>query len=189
MFIGMMKNKSSKFLTIIFSIFMLIMLLGFAIRKQSHFAYNVVGIYISYLLFLYFEDSMDFQLKNGIRALVMMTASAHLLFGQYFNLYEKTGWFDNILHLFGGFSFSLFYYAVMMTIIPVMIASKTFVFIFVFALGVTGGVFFEILEYVLDMIYKTTNQRGLVDTNLDMIFHLLGAALAGIWNAFWKRAL
>ncbi|WZL73934.1 hypothetical protein QBE52_04120 [Clostridiaceae bacterium 35-E11] len=183
----MTEKNTSKYLAVLFSICMLMMLTLFMLRKQTHFAYNVVGIYISYLLFLYFEYSIHLKIKNSFRVLVMITVLVHLLFGQYFNLYESAGWFDNVLHLFGGFSFSLFYYEIIISTIPLRIGSKIFIFVFIFALGVTGGVFFEILEYVLDMLFKTTNQRGLVDTNLDLIYNLLGAVLAGTWNALCKR--
>lgn len=48
-------------------------------------------------------------------------------------------------------------------------------------MGVTFGVIFEILEFILDIFYKSTNQKSLYDTNLDLIFNFLGSFLAGIY--------
>ncbi|MCM1991694.1 hypothetical protein [Oceanirhabdus seepicola] len=121
---------------------------------------------------------------NYIKVLVIITIILHNLFGQYFNLYKTTNWFDKVLHLFGTFSCSLFFYSIIDSSVEIFSESKIFNFIFITSIGITIGVFLENIEFILDVIFKTKNQHGLVDNNLDLIFNLFGATLAGILGTF-----
>jgi len=177
-------NKSSKFLTISFSIIMILTFIGFFIRKEYDCIFNLIAIYISYLLFIYLENKKKIMIKNHIKVLVTITAILHVLFGQYFNLYQTTNWFDKCLHSFGTFSLTLFCYSVLDLSIVFFSKSKIFNFILLISIGTTIGVFLENLEFILDIIFKTKNQHSLVDTNLDLIFNIFGATLAGIWGTF-----
>jgi len=64
------------------------------------------------------------------------------------------------------------------------ISSKIYIAIFVTTLGITLGVFLEILEFVLDIIRKKNNQRGLLDTDFDLVYDVIGAILAGFISFF-----
>ncbi len=104
----------------------------------------------------------------------------HLLFGQYYDLYKTSSVFDKALHLFGAFGISLFLYELLISLIyPVSISdSILLIFILIVSIGVTIGTLFEIMEFILDKIFDTNNQKGLKDTNLDLIFNVLGATIA-----------
>ncbi|QSX05630.1 hypothetical protein JYG23_13295 [Sedimentibacter sp. zth1] len=182
----MKKNNISKLLTIYFSIIMFLTAIGFILKKEHHFIYNLIPIYLSYLLFIYFENKKKFKVKNYIKALVIITAILHNSFGQYLNLYITTNWFDKALHVFGTFSLSLFCYSIMDSTASFFSRSKIFIFILITSIGITVGVFLENLEFILDIIFKTKNQHGQVDTNLDLMFNIFGATLAGILAAFRK---
>ncbi len=182
----MIKNNTSKLLTIFFSIIIILTVIGFVMKKEYHFIYNSIAIYLSYLLFIYLENKKKFNVKHYIKAFVIITAILHNSFGQYFNLYMISNWFDKALHVFGTFSFSLFCYSIMDSTASFFSKSKIFIFILITSIGITIGVFLENLEFILDNIFKTKNQHGLVDTNLDLIFNIFGAALAGILVAFSK---
>lgn len=184
-----MKKKFSIFLTISFSIVMFLTAIGFILKKEYNFLYNLIPIYFSYLLFIYLESKNKFKVNNYIRALVIITVILHNLFGQYFNLYITTNWFDKALHLFGTFSLTLLCYSVIDSSIEFFSKRKIFTFIFVTSVGITIGVFLENLEFILDIIFKTKNQHGQIDINLDLIFNLFGASLAGLWSTFKKVPL
>jgi len=48
-------------------------------------------------------------------------------------------------------------------------------------LGITLGTLFEIVEFAFDYFSKSSkNQHGLADTDVDMIFNVFGAVIAGI---------
>lgn len=186
----MLKNNNiSKSLTIFFSIIIVLTLIGFSIKKEYDNIFNLIVIYIMYLLFIYIEHKKRITIKNYIKALVIITAILHISFGQYFNLYQTTNWFDKCLHAFGTFSLTFFCYSILDISIEFFSKSKIFNLILIISIGTTIGVFLESLEFILDIIFKTKNQHSLVDTNLDLIFNIFGATFAGIWDTFKKTTL
>lgn len=182
----MTKKKGSNILTIIFTIIVLLTAVGFLIRKDYKLFLNSISIYISYLLFIYFENKKGFKIENYIKALVITTGILHNFFGQYLNLYRTTIWFDKGLHIFGTFSFALLCYSVLNLSIEFFSKYKLFTFIVIMSLGITVGAILENFEFFLDVIFKTNNQHGNVDTNLDLIFNTVGGILAGIFGALTK---
>ena len=177
----MTKKKCSKNLTIILSIIMLLTAAGFLIRKDYKLLLNSISIFLSYLLFTYFENKKAFKIENYIKALVITTCILHNSFGQYLNLYRTTIWFDKILHVFGTFSFALFCYSVLNLSVDFFSESKIFTFIVIMSLGITVGAILENFEFFMDIVFKTNNQHGNIDTNLDLILNTVGAMLAGLF--------
>ncbi|CAH2215306.1 hypothetical protein [Tepidibacter aestuarii] len=181
------KDRSSRFLTISFSIIMILVVIGFLIKKEYNFIYNSIMIYVSYLFIIYFENKNKKMIKSYIKALVIIAYILHNVVGQYFNLYQNSIWFDKALHIFGTFAFSLLFYSMLDLSIKFFSESKIFIFIILMSIGVTGGAFLESGEFILDIIMNTKNQHGLLDTNLDLIFNAFGAVLAGILGAFNEK--
>lgn len=182
----MTREKDSNILTIIFTIIMLLTVVGFLIRKDYKYVFNSIPIYFSYLLFICFENKKGFRIEKYIKTLVITTAIFHNSFGQYLNLYRTTIWFDKSLHVFGTFSFALFCYSVLNLSIGFFSKSKIFTFILAMSLGTVVGAVLENFEFLMDIIFKTNNQHGNIDTNLDLIFNSVGAILAGFFIIFNK---
>lgn len=176
------KNKISIFLTILFSIIMLLTLIGFLIRKEYGCIINLIVIYAGYILLVYFENKKKITIKNQLKVLVIITAILHISFGLYFKLYQTTNWFDKGLHVFGTFSITILSFLMLDSCVEFFSKSKIFYFVLLISIGTTIGVFLENLEFILDIILKTKNQHSLLDTNLDLIFNIFGASLAGIWS-------
>lgn len=83
--------------------------------------------------------------------------------------------------MFGAFSFSLLIFSILDRIIVPAIESKMYMFLFVTTLGITIGVFFEIIEFVHDRFSKKAKcQHGLEDTDFDMIFNIAGSLFEAI---------
>ena len=177
----MSKLIFSKVINIVFYIFLIIILFGFIKNNESRFIMNLIFIFIFYILLSFIERKILSMIPNFIRILLMITILLHLIFGQYFYLYYTTKWFDNLLHIIGAFSFSLFYYYISTIIFKNLPSSRMFTFTFIVLLGINGGTFFEILEFILDIIFNTNNQHGLLDTNLDIIFNIVGSILSGVF--------
>lgn len=183
----MKKHNGLNLEIIILSIILFLAVIGFIIRKQYNFLYNSIIIYIGYCLLIYFEYKKNLRLKNYARILVIMTALLHNIFGQYFNLYKATKWFDKALHVFGTFSFAILSYSIIELFNNVCEQSKIITVIMIISMGIALGVFLENIEFVLDIIMKTKNQHGLNDINLDLIFNVIGAGLAGIFITLRKK--
>ncbi len=157
-------------------------MLGIPLRY--YYFFETVIIYLSNLLFLYNEYNSKFQIKTGIILLVILTILGHSFIGEYLDVYNKSKNYDRFLHLFASFSFSLFAYSIIYSIIKPVNYSKLYVSLFVITLGISLGVLFEIIEFIQDTFLKTGNQHGLKDTNFDLISDVIGATIAGMICTF-----
>jgi hypothetical protein len=138
------------------------------------------GLFAVYLLALcIFRISIPYL----VLAFATVTVFLHTFVGLYLKLYRKSKVYDRYLHGFGSFSFALLLY---LTLSKVTVPGGSVVFraVFVAAIGIASGAVFEIVEFVHDLRNKTNMQRGLKDTNLDLIFDVIGSAAAAILAAF-----
>ncbi len=63
-------------------------------------------------------------------------------------------------------------------------------FIFILCLGVTLGVFFEFIEFTIDIVLKpqVPSQGNVIDTNMDMIFNTVGAIIAALHRTLFRNS-
>ena len=111
----------------------------------------------------------------------MIAIFGHTYFGNLLNFYNSSKHFDRYLHAFGSFSFALFVYSIIEKSINPVISSKLYSAIFVVALGISMAVVFEIIEFTHDSLLKTKKQKGLKDTDFDLISDVIGAIIAGVF--------
>ena len=96
---------------------------------------------------------------------------------------------DRIQHIFGTYSFTLFFFFLITQLNAKSIISKTGEFIFIVALGIALGTFVEMIEFLIDIV-TTPNipyQPSLIDTNLDLISDMVGAIIAAFHLNFSRR--
>jgi hypothetical protein len=153
-------------------------------KKETYYVIYVIFIYVIYMIFLYLEKKNIFKIKLYIKILIVITIIIDVVGGFYFKLYETTGWFDNVMHGLGGFSVTIFFNYVLG--VKKISSSRILVFIFAWSVGIATGVFYELAEFALDIILKTKTQRGLVDTNLDLLFGTLGAMIGSVFIVYRK---
>lgn len=133
-----------------------------------------------------------FQLQVPYWTILLTMAAAFIsgFCGQYLRMYYSSIVFDRYLHTYGAFSFSLLFFYLLDHFLE-MGGSPLFLAVFVFLLGNTLGVIFELLEFSRDL--KPTNtskaQHGLKDTDTDMLFNLLGAIIAAVFVYLKKTNL
>ncbi|WZL74240.1 hypothetical protein QBE52_05750 [Clostridiaceae bacterium 35-E11] len=185
----MNKYLMLKLIRFIFDAIMFIICIGFFIKKQIFLVYYVIFLYAAYKLFLYFESKKKDQVKLDIKILMMITIILDVVGGFYLNLYDTNHWFDKFMHFFGSFSLTLFYCGLIQLWTGIFSHSKMLMFIFLSSLGIASGAIYEIMEFVLDFIFKTNNQAGLIDTNLDLIFDIFGANLAAALSIYRKDCI
>lgn len=175
-----MRNTISKIINYFYTITVLLTAFGLYIDKNYRFLIGLAIVYIGYMLFIFLDKKLNLNIKLYIKVSILLTLILHNSFGQYFNLYLSNEWFDKILHIIGTFAFSLLFFYLIHFITNYTLKSKLHTFIFIFSLGVNLGVFFEIGEFALDMLFKSKHQHSLVDTNLDLIFNSIGAVISGM---------
>ncbi len=182
-----MMLRPSKLLLYFLTIVIIMVIIGFIVNKQYSFIYNIVFIYIAYVLIFYCEKKGVIEVTNLVNFLIVLTIILHLVVGQYLNFYETNTYFDKGLHLIGIFSVSLFAYQVLVSLVGRQPSSRLIAFVFVSSIGITIGTFWEILEFTIDAIFNTSSQKGLIDTDLDLIFNVLGANLASLSIVMGRR--
>lgn len=124
-----------------------------------------------------------FRLQVPYWTILLAMAAAFIsgFWGQYLRMYFRSVTFDRYLHAYGSFAFSLLFFYLLDHFLT-MGGSPLFLAVFVFLLGNTLGVIFELLEFSHDVKAKSSakSQHGLKDTNMDMLFNLFGAIVAAV---------
>jgi hypothetical protein len=171
-------------MTIIFSLVMLFTITSALKNRKYSFLFEDITTYVSYLIFLVLQYILNFQVKSFIIFLVLITIIGNSLIGNYLNLYNSSKYYDRFLHALGSFSFSLFYYSILIKTTALTISPKFYISIFIAILGISLGCIFEIYEFITDSTRKIKNQHGLVDTDFDLISDVIGSVSAGILSIF-----
>lgn len=167
----------------VFSIFEIFVLYQYLkLKKAGRFIENLFVFSIT-VLFLCLKDYLHLPVYNFIFVLLIITILGHTFIGEYLDVYHKSKTYDRFLHLIGSFTFSLFSYSIIADIFKPQIHSAIYIAIYAAALGVSIGVIFELIEFMVDTVgtkkkYQK-NQHGLADTNYDLLFNVIGAAIAG----------
>lgn len=115
----------------------------------------------------------------------MITLFGHSFIGNYLNVYNKSKYYDRYLHGFGAFSFSLFAYSIIDKTVFHPVIPRLYGSIFMISLGIALGCLLEILEFSNDVRLKTKNQKGLKDTDFDLIGNVIGSIVCGVYAFFF----
>ena len=178
-----MKNKLKIILNYIFLALQLLIFIQFTLNKRYDYLSGVSITTLAYIIFLYVIDKYNLYISNYVRGGVIVTILSHHILGEYFNLYSKSAIFDKALHIFGTYAFTLFIYLIMIQTIKILFISKISRFIFVILLGISIGVGFEVIEFILDVTIKpkVPYQSNLIDTNLDIVSDIVGSIIAAFY--------
>ena len=170
------------FFYIMLGIFVLVeAFIAFRFKKRGEavcIKYTVVPsvLYFMYLLMLCI---LRISVPYLVLIFALFTIVFHTCVGIYYDLYHKSKIFDRYLHAFGSFSFALLIY---LTLSKLTEPGGTVLFraVFVAALGMAAGALFEIFEFAHDTLNKTKLQRGLKDTDVDLICDAIGSVGAAV---------
>lgn len=124
-----------------------------------------------------------FDLKVSYLIMLLATISLFLdaYVGYYLNYYSKSKVVDRYLHAYGTFALALLFYMIIILLVEEG-GSKLFRALFVLFLGNALGAIHETTEFMTDTKrtsrQQTKMQKGLQDTNFDIIFNILGSVAA-----------
>jgi hypothetical protein len=105
------------------------------------------------------------------------------IIGYYLEYFWKSITIDRYLHGFGIFSFTLLFYFVI-TDLAISGGAKLYQALFIAFLGISLGAIYEISEFRTDSKRNTRMQKGLKDTNVDIVFDVIGACAAAVFGYF-----
>lgn len=168
---------------IVFCIIEIYVLRAFIIRKTMlAFQSSSVSFGLFWLLLVaIYILNLDIPYFSLILVIFVLFFNSYL--GYYLDLYNKSKIFDRILHAFGSFSFALFFYYFLSNFLEYG-GSSTFRALYIFLLGISLGAIFEIIEYFIDSKRDLKMQRGLKDTDADIISDII-VSMAAATFAFY----
>lgn len=152
-------------------------------RREKALLKAVIPAYALYAAFVLCAHFLRLRIPDVVMIISMVSLLGHTFLGFYLRLYERAKTFDRFNHALGCFAYAPAFYFTLTSLfneaIPELLAA-----ILIASLGITLGVFVEIAEFAGDS-KRTKNdiklQRGLKDTDFDLIFDVIGSAAAGIF--------
>jgi uncharacterized membrane protein YjdF len=153
-------------------------------KKFPSIIQNLV-ILVLYFTFLFLQVQFNFYIEPFIIFLLIIAVLGHLFIGEYLGIYVRIKIYDKFLHVFGTFAFTLFFYSLILKTINPLSEPKTYTLLFIVALGVSLGAIFELIEFTVDLIFKSKSQTDLMDTDIDLIADLIGSIVAAFTYTFF----
>ncbi len=176
-------------LTIIFLIYtaLEIIILTKAFKTNKQVAKESIGEYLFIIAIILIKRIFALVIPDYSIILVILTVICHIFIGKYLNFYNTSIRYDRYLHAFGAFAFAVFSYCVILAFVNPAVHSKMITAIFVFAIGLSLGLLCEMSEFISDITKrkKIKSQRGLIDTDLDMVYDIIGSFAAAIYGFFF----
>lgn len=154
-------------------------------KKQRKFpSQSALSSYIVFSVIFLCIWILHFSVPPYIVLLAMLAVFVNIWFGYYLDWFNRSKVFDRYLHTYGSFSFALLAYSLIQNLFEAG-GSRAFQSLFVFATGMALGAMFELIEAREDYKEGTNNQKGLQDTNMDLLGDLIGSLLAGVFAFFF----
>lgn len=168
---------------IIFCIAELLLIRTFIVKKEK-VALKSSTVSFGFLgLVLIAAFSFDFNMPDFAFILVIILFLVNSYFGYYQNLFNKSRKFDRFLHGYGSFSFAVFFYYLLSNFFQYG-GSKAFQAFYIMLLGIFTGAVYEMIEFITDSKHEKKLQRGLRDTNFDMVSNFIGSIGASVLGFF-----
>lgn len=153
-------------------------------KKQKKMPANAAAMsYAVFTALLLIKWIAPLDIPDYVILLSMAAVWGNSFFGYYLDYYNRSKTFDRYLHAYGSFAYALLLYRLLCNFVQSG-GSRLYQSLFVFAVGVTLGVFFELFEAMQDAKKGTQMQRGLQDTNTDLTANVIGSFLAGVFAFF-----
>ena len=166
-------------IVLVLNIYAIVKLNKYEKKRQAH-AKPALSATVLYSLVFIAVWIFDLPVPSSVLLFSMSAILINCFFGHYKGWFDRSRVFDRYLHAFGAFSFALLTYCIIRGIADTG-GSDIFLAIFVFTLGNTLGAVFELIEAAHDAKKDVKLQRGLKDTNMDMLFDFFGSVLAGLF--------
>lgn len=159
--------------------------LGLAIFLQSIPLAIISG---AFLLLLSVERYFKIYIPVGLSVVTVLFIIVSLVFGSYFNFYERFAWLDDILHAFYGAAFAVIGFIIIqyLSVRRGITNDILIVCLFSFCFAVAGGAIWEIYEFGYDVLADGNMQRtdvgnGVTDTMSDIILETSAALVVNVY--------
>ena len=168
---------------IIFALFSVLIIYAIAKlfgRENKRFAYSSLTIYITFTLVFLAIWIFHLKVPYYIILLTMLSLFMTCFLGLHMEWFSRSKVFDRYVHAITSFSVALLVYSLIENLFTAG-GSNAFKSLFVFTIGMTDGALFELIEAAHDSKSNIKDQKGLKDTNMDLLADLIGSLLAGVF--------
>ena len=141
---------------------------------------SVLVTNIVFALYVIADEVFGIGVPYLVRILAIAAMFIHTFFGYFKDRYTRSHIFDRYLHAYGCFAYALFIYSFISQLLHAEVSPKLFGGIMVAFTGIAAGAVFEIIEYFIDKRMPVKTQRGLKDTDVDLICDVIGSIAAGV---------
>ncbi|MDF2606093.1 MAG: hypothetical protein K0S34_283 [Bacillales bacterium] len=180
-----MNQKLIDILAITYSLFMLVLAIIFYKNNESFkFLISLSGVFcgiVPLILAFIFKFKSNIQLVFFYLLFLFCSQYLGSIRGWY-----GLGWWDILLHFLSGILIAYLSVALYERLIhraAGKMISPWFVFLFIFAFSVFGGVLWEFYEFSMDQFFDMTLQGGgNKDTMVDLIADTTGGLLVATWS-------
>ncbi|WP_462411840.1 membrane-spanning protein [Neobacillus sp. Marseille-QA0830] len=186
-----MRRKIIIFFSVAFILFMAGLFIVYLMRHDSsRWQVALGGIFASALpLFLLKVKNNPFNIPILISYYVFLCCSLYL--GSISSFYLHYKWWDSTLHFFKAFYVGVIGITLFKLLIPATARSgvgKSAIFLFVLSLGVLSSALWEIYEFLGDLTFTHTMQRGgNKDTMYDLLCGLGGSLVIAFYTLYRKQ--
>lgn len=186
-----MKRKVIWFFSIVFILFMASLCIYYLIKgDSSRWQVALGGIAASALPLLLLKAKKNpFNIPMIVGYYLFLFCSLYL--GSISNFYLHYKWWDSTLHLYKGVYVAIAGISLYKVLIPGRVRADVSVwipFLFVLSLAVLASVLWEMYEFLGDLTFTHTMQRGgNKDTMLDLLYGLAGGLLIALFTLFRKQ--
>ncbi|GHI00923.1 membrane-spanning protein [Neobacillus kokaensis] len=186
-----MKRKLIIWLSILFVIFMAALFIYYLIKgDSSRWQVALGGILVSVLPLLLLKlNENPFNIPIIIGYYLFLFCSLYL--GSISSFYLHVKWWDSTLHFYKGIFIGFVGIVLFKRLIPEKVRNDVSVWIlvlFVLSLAVLSSVIWETYEFVGDLTFTHTMQRGgNKDTMMDLLWGMAGGFLVSIYSLYRKK--
>lgn len=142
------------------------------------------GLILAVLFYVHhIELHYDIYLPLSFKFIILIFLYMSLYLGEVQSYYYKVTWWDVALHFSSALVFGMIGYVMIYIIFKRNNIRSSYLIasLFSFNFAVSVGVIWEIIEFCIDLIFKTNMQKsGLVDTMGDLIVDAAGAFLVSL---------
>lgn len=133
----------------------------------------------------------DINVPWWLEFLIAFAFFLDVIVGSEFAVYRLVYGFDWFTHLLGTFIISLIAFSIVYSLKVTgrirVTTGMIWIFTVVFALAV--GSFYEILEFLVDLIFGANSQVNLTNTMIDLIFDLISGIITATWGTYYLTNL
>lgn len=184
---GRMRNYSSPFMRVIWSLLLFAGLIALVLGRWP-LAFLSLATLILSLLPPFLATRWSLSLPGPFLFATTLFFFASLFLGEAFDFYERLWWWDLALHGSAaiGFGMTGFLFVFMLFEGDRFAAPPSAIAFITFCVAMTMGAMWEVFEFSMDQLFGLNMQKsGLVDTMEDLIINALGGLIASVTGYFY----